>query len=224
MTAWCAWGVVSVVCASLAGADKLQPNCYDRQSDRCEERAANALPTSPEELIKLRDELAKDPWGGGMMFMYALMVWHQDPALGEKLLVLTVSEDNVQKEKDAKKGVYNGYSLRGNVKNLLQVFEKNKHCARSYAVGSSPDNDYEMDPKTVAMRFRKQDDYVGTIESGDYKVFVCSSGADSCRPLRLLANAKGLWKVKEFSSVMVGCKPMKSSKSDPAKDKAVEDL
>jgi hypothetical protein len=171
----------------------------------------HALPTSPEELVTLRDQLAKDPWGGAAIAVYALMNWDADAPRGESMLVLAISERNVGKAKGAAAsapGTYKGYALSGAFKAWLRLGERYKHCARSYAVGATPENRYTFDPAAVTLRFKKQDHAVGTIESGTYKVFVCTSGADSCRPITLKRNKHGVWKADEMSSLLAGCKAM----------------
>lgn len=174
-----------------------------------EELGPHALPQSPEEVIALRDQIAKDPWGGATVAVLALMGWDADPARGESMLVLAVSERNVDKVKGAAAtapGTYKGYALSGAFKAWLRLAERYKHCARSYAVGATPENRYTIDPAAITLRFKKQDQAVGSIESGTYKVFVCSSGADSCRPITLKRNKHGVWKADEMSSLLAGCK------------------
>jgi len=199
-------------------------DCHKKKSDACFDFAAHAIPKSPEAFKKLRDEIAKEPYGGAAMFVYALMVWQADEKLGEKLFVLAVSEKQVRKVKKGE-GTYGGYELSGSITEFLRIFGSKKHCARSYAVGATPENDYAIpDEAAVVLRFRKQENYVGSIESGSYKVFVCTTGADSCRPITTTVNKNGVWKGHEFSSLFTGCRPMKSQERDPAEDDAADKL
>jgi hypothetical protein len=179
------------------------------------------LPQSPEELITLRDQIAKDPWGGAAIAVFALIGWDADAPRGESMLVLAVSERNVDKVKGAAAaapGTYKGYALSGAFKAWLRLGERYKHCARSYAVGATPENRYTVDPAAVTVRFKKQDKAVGSIESGTYKVFVCSAGADSCRPITMRRNKHGVWKADEMSSLLAGCKAMATSGPDKEDD------
>ncbi len=224
-TILCGTIAFALVCAAAAraGAEEVV-DCHKVKSDACFDLAAHPLPASPDDAKKLRDEIAKDPWGGAAMVVYALMVWQSDEALGKKLLVLAMSEKQVKKVKKGE-GTYNGYDLSGSIVQLLQIAGPKKHCLRSYALGATPDNDYAIpDTSAVVLRFRKQEKYVGTIESGTYKVFVCTSGADSCRPITTMVNKNGVWKADELSSLFSGCRPTKSEEKPKKDDDAADAL
>jgi hypothetical protein len=183
-------------------------DCYTTQSESCVEKPANPLPGSVDEFLELREKIGKDPYGGAELFIYALMVRSYNHDLGTKLLVLSMAEENLKKSETG--GDYKGYSL--NESFLLGQADKVPHCIRSYSSTTKTEDNYQLDPKSVALRFRMQEKYTGSVESGMYKVFVCSTGTDSCRPITLTRNSKGFWKVKEFSSVVVGCRvPQKKS-------------
>lgn len=191
-------------------------DCYTTSSKNCFEKQAYSLPSSVDEFLKLREKIGKEPYGGAALFLYALMVRTYDPQLGNQLLVLSIAEENLKKV--ASGGTYKGYSLSQTY--LLQQADKVPHCIRSYGSNTKTENNYKIDPRSVGFRFRRQEKYAGSIESGTYKVFVCSTGTDSCRPITLQRNPKGYWKVKEFSSIVVGCKKPK----DEALNKAADDL
>jgi hypothetical protein len=211
---------VSIVLVAIIGgltvpralADDELPDCFARGHATCADFGPHALPRSPDELIALRDEIAHDPWGGAAVAIYALMSWHADPVAGQSMLVLAVSERNVGKVGGSAAtpppGTHKGYALSGALRALLKMGERSRHCARSYAVGATPDNRYSFDPAAVTLRFRKQEKAVGSIESGTYKVFACTAGADSCRPITMKRNRHGLWKADELSSLLTGCKAM----------------
>jgi hypothetical protein len=208
----------------IAAAEERSVDCHQVKTDACWDLAAHPLPTSPDEAKKLRDEIAKEPYGGAAMLAYALMVWQADEELGKKLMVLAVSEKKVTKVKKGD-GTYGGYDLNGSVSEYLRMAARNKHCMRSYAVGATPDNDYAIpDVKAVVLRFRKQEKYVGSVDSGSYKVFLCTSGADSCRPITTTMNKNGVWKADEMSSLFSGCRPMKSQERSPGEDDAADKL
>jgi hypothetical protein len=52
------------------------------------------------------------------------------------------------------------------------------------------------------------------IDANTVKVFVKCTGADSPRPITLVKNDKGIWKAKEFSSLLVGIKAPPSNVKD----------
>ncbi len=79
------------------------------------------------------------------------------------------------------------------------------HIFRSYAVGTSPENAYSMDPKNFELN---------VVESAEdthgrgWRVLVRSSGADSPRPVYMKkSTSTGLWYVSEFGNVYVGIRP-----------------
>ena len=162
---------------------------------------ARALPTSVEEYLKLRDDIGRSPQGGAALLAYALMVRGTNKALGEQLLVLALERSRLRKG-----STYKGFAVAGSSQYLLGQLDKNPHCARSYAAGSSPENDYKLDPAAVGLKFRKQTKYAGSVESGRFKVFLCSTGTDTCRPVTLQRNDQGIWKAREFSSLVVSCR------------------
>lgn len=185
---------------ALAGRDV---NCYTVKSKKCTEKVAEKLPTSIDEFLEIRDRIGNDPYGGAQLLIYALMVRLDDPDLGDKLIVLSLAADQLNK---GGKDTYKGYTWKGNWNYHIKNTKKHAHCVRAFATTSSPENDYELDKDAVAIRFREQTKYVGSVDSGAYKVFACSSGADTCKPISLTRNKKGIWKVKEFSSVVGGCR------------------
>ena len=193
--------------ATLARADDGPPDCYARQADTCVDVGPHAVPSTPDELVALRDKIANEPIGGATVAVLSLMAWHADPKVGEPLLVLSVSERNLGKGKGA--GSHKGYVLSTPLRSLLQMFERSRDCARSYAVGATPDNRYTMDPAAVTLRFFDRPPTPHDPPSPTTrKVFVCSSGADTCRPITMRINRRGIWKADEMSSLFVGCKPM----------------
>lgn len=210
--------LTSVLCVSVfaSPASGAPTNCFSSKSDACEDEAARPLPASVDEYLKLRDEIGKTPRGGAALFLYALMVRTTDKALGDQLVVLSLAKDRLFKMKSG--GTYKGYSLGGASKHLFDEIDSHAYCIRAHAADSSPENDYKMDAKAVGLRFRNQTKYVGSIESGRYKVFSCSAGAATCRPITLTRNENGIWKVTEFSSIAVGCVKPKATTDAAQKD------
>lgn len=192
--------LVSGHTTALAGRDV---NCYTVKSKKCTEKSAETLPTSIDEFLELRDRIGDDPYGGAQLLIYALMVRLDDPDLADQMIVLSLAADQLNK---GGKDTYKGYTWKSNWSYHIKNTKKYPHCVRGFATTSSPENDYVLDKKAVAIRFREQTKYVGSVDSGKYKVFACTSGADTCKPISLTRNKKGIWKVKEFSSVVGGCR------------------
>lgn len=147
--------------------------------------------------------MAETPQGGAALFIQALLNW-SDPSyktIGEQMLILSMWEDNL-----IAGNTYKNYGLfRADIERVNRLLPPSgDYVSRSYVAGSTPANGYSFNPGTIVVRFRPQDRLVGSIEQGQYKVFVWSSGADTARPVTLKRNSKGYWKIFEFSSLTVG--------------------
>lgn len=149
------------------------------------------------------------------MLILALLNWvtPKYKTIGEQMLVLSMWEENLSPG-----NTYKTYNLsRADIDRVNRLLPPNDYIARSYVAGATPSNNYKINRKSIGIKFRTQDKYVGEIEKGTYKVFVWSGGADTARPVTLKRNSKGLWKVHEFSSLTVGIRPPKGS-GDPSDD------
>lgn len=77
----------------------------------------------------------------------------------------------------------------------------------SYCKGTSPDNQYTIDPDKFEIVFKgdvNRKPYEDRAAGEFVKVTVISSGADNPRSMTLQRNNKGEYKVYEFSSIFVG--------------------
>lgn len=158
-----------------------------------------------------------------MLLIHAL-INYVNPAtkkLGQQMLVLAVSEHNVQK--GSGDGEYKGWVLTRASSDSFKRLDSQPHVARSYAAGTSPEAGYEL-PDDISVTFRLQDKYVGDASKGEYKVFVWSSGADSARPVMCRKNDKGVWKCHEYSSLTLGVKPPAKGPCAGPKVNASDDL
>lgn len=172
-------------------------------------------------LRALRDDLAQTPEGGALVFIIALINYASadNQAEGMKMVILSMWEENVVKSEAP--GNFNGYILhRSDLDRLNRISEA---TARSYVRGTSPDNSYTIAAGSIEIGFRSQSKHAGSERSGTKKVFVWSSGADTARPITLKRNTRGLWKVSEFSSLLVGVRPAAGSDGGPA-DRAADVL
>lgn len=83
--------------------------------------------------------------------------------------------------------------FRDKLKNMPYIF-------RSYAKGSTPENNYQMDSKNYEIEITRSE----KVDEITQKIFVKSSGADSARPITLVKDTKAnVWIVHEFSSIYV---------------------
>jgi hypothetical protein len=202
---------LGLAAAPAARADQSGAPC----GKNCKKFPGHALPKSVDEFLALRDSLDKTPYDGAALFVYALMVYNLDEALGSQMLVLALSPSVLTKGGD----VYKGYGLNKH-KNYMAMARKQAHCIRGYGRGATPDNNYKLDPKKVALTFKTQKDWggcAGSADTGKCKVFVCNhGGADSCRPLWMERDGKGRFKATKWSSLVTGCRPPAGPDPDAA--------
>ncbi len=162
-------------------------------------------PQSVEEFLSLREKIGYNPEGGAVMFLLALKTYVENPQLGKQFLVLSVAKNRL-----VPGDFYKGYALNRNDMYLADRLEKYPYVPYSYISGTTPENNYQAsEPFTYTIIFQ---DNSGDPQTDKYvKIFIVSSGADTARPVTLEKNNKGLWKVSEFSSLVVGVRPPVSS-------------
>ncbi len=203
-----------LLAASSAQAGSPPANCFSVPGSSCFKLGPHKLPKTVKEFKALRSKLmsanteVKKAYGGAALFLYALMVRTYDKSLGNKFLVMSLTKDGLTKGNH-----YKGYTWSRSLDYHVKRITSRSQIPRSHVVGSSPKNNYKVNfKKALKLVFRKQtaakgsdgSKYVPDPATGKYKIFSCSSGAATCRPMALRRNKKGIWKVKSFSSISVG--------------------
>jgi hypothetical protein len=159
-------------------------------------------PTSIDEFVKLRDEIAKTPEGGAAMFVLAMRKYQANPK--ENISYLIASIDRSRLEESNSEESYKGFTIaKSDMWTVKTQLTKNNYLANSYFKGTSNQNSYAT--KAPFIVECKKNPY-SDIDENTIKIFVKCSGADSPRPITLVKNDKGIWKAKEFSSLLVGIK------------------
>jgi hypothetical protein len=172
----------------------------------------DGIPQSIDAFVALRDQVATTPQGGAAMMVVALIAYATDEELGRQCLTVAVDRDRLQEGAQG----YKGWELRrSDLQRIRLQLQGKAYLAYSYLQGTSPQNGYQPSDPPYILTFQ-DNPYSGDVDSGTYKTFVHSSGADSPRPVTLKRNNRGVWKASEWSSLIVGVAP-------PAK-KADDDL
>ena len=171
-------------------------------------------PQTLEQFIELRNQIANTPEGGLACFLIAL---REFALKGDEVLPwMIMCRDINDLDESANPGSYKGYMLRNSeLSRLKSQIAHQKFLMDSYFIGATPENNYTV-PQNIEFSF-SSNKYSGDPADGLTKIYVYCSGASSPRPASMKRNEKGVWKVKEYSSLYVGIQ-------SPASEKRVDDL
>jgi hypothetical protein len=173
-----------------------------------EVRVENGVPANVEEFVALRDRLAVTPEGGAVIMVLALMKYAEDQQVGLQFLTVAVDQEAV----DASADVYKGKTIHNaKARFIRDQLSQKPYVPHSYVQGTSPGSGYQHGPAPLVFRLKEQpNDVQGT----KARMFVHSTGADSARPVALLRNDKGIWKAREWSSLLLGVRAPEARKAD----------
>jgi len=160
-----------------------------------------STPTNVEEFIALRNKIATTPEGGASMFAIAMIIYGKNREEGMKCFTaILINSHNMLRDSKSKFSYKNKEPIQA-AKYLINMLNDKPYISRSYIVGTSPENRYKLPalPYTIWTNRNKY----SVQRNGAIKIYVTSSGADSPRPIALIENNRGLWKVSEFSSLVV---------------------
>ncbi len=168
-----------------------------------------AIPGSMEELVALRDKIATTPEGGAVTFLVAMIMYGEDKELGAQAFTLTLDRDGLSNGT-----VYKGFQPKRTWYEYFYQIDKFPYLGKIYVKGTKDTEAYALSagPPAFTVTEVRQD------RNGMMKVFVATTSGNMPRPILMAKNDKGLWKVKEASSMFVG--PIKLA---PEK-KVVDDL
>lgn len=161
--------------------------------------ASNAVPTTIEDFLLFRDNVAQTAEGGASVFAMALIMYTQNEELGKQ--ALTIALDRSQLSEGT---VYKGYQPPSSINYHLKNLSGKSYIARSYVVGTNPENGYKL---PVKIQFKITQNSYSKQSNGDVKVFVQCSGAATPRPIALRKNNRGIWKAVNYNSLFVGTQP-----------------
>ena len=161
----------------------------------------DVFPESVDGFVSLGDHVARTPQGAAAMMIVGLLLYAQDEQVGQQCLAAIVDHGRLQ---EGHKG-YQGWQLRTSDLQLIRTQVKGKaYLLQSYVKGTSPQNGYQLPEPPYVFEF-SDNPHSGDANSGPYKVFVPSSGADTPRPVTVKRDPEsGVWRVSEWSSLIVG--------------------
>jgi hypothetical protein len=154
-----------------------------------------AVPASMEELVKLRDGIAKTPEGGAAVFLLAMIICGENRELGLQAFTLALDMDQLITGQ-----VYKGYRPNTTWDDKWEQLRRYPFLGRIYVKGTIPDDEYALPSGPLTFTITAAEPQA----DGSVKVFVATTSGDWPRPFYLLKNDKGLWKVKDASSLFAG--------------------
>ena len=164
----------------------------------------SGLPANYAEFRDRCQSACQSPYGAAKMFFDAVFCY-MDPRTrseGSKMLRFVMHEKQ-------------GWERSPNFSMFAQRMRdpKQQHIFRSFAEGTSPDNDYSMDPNNYRLMMGE------LVESTGYlRLFLYSSGSDSPRPIWVKQFDDGLWYVINVVSTYAGVREPYSAKNHYSHD------
>lgn len=164
----------------------------------------SSMPADVAAFEQFRDATATTPEGGAVALLLALRLYQANPTTGIQALIMAVDSNHLVASTGPHS--YKGFTLARATKDLVdRQLAGTPYLLDSYLPGTSAATGYRATnpPFTFALTSNQ---FSGSPNSGQFKVFLPSSGADTPRPVTLKRNSKGIWKASEFSSLLVGIK------------------
>ena len=160
------------------------------------------LPKNFEEFRVMYDEMAGTPEGAAALFVIALKMYAENPETGYSCIMLMRETNDLRKS--ASRHSFQGYTMCMMELSLLESqLSSQPYLPDSYFNGAWPTNNYLHGDRDQEIDI-SSNPYSGDASTGRFKVFVRSSGADTPRPVLTVKNEDGHWKVKEYSSLIIG--------------------
>lgn len=169
------------------------------------------LPATVTEFVDLRNGIAVTPEGGAAMFVVAMETYAADSELGLDFFT-AILVNNSTLLRDDPNG-YGGKAPGNSASYLIRRLDDTPWIATSYWLGTSPGNEYRIPVGSPRIARVSRNPY-SVISETEVKVYVFCTGADSPRPVRLQRNNRGVWKVVEFSSLVLGVRTPEVSEDD----------
>lgn len=167
------------------------------------------LPKNIEDFTALRDNFSKTPEGAAAIFLLAMNMYAENKELGLQALTISVDQFNVVDSEE--EGSYKGKLIKRDLKNTVeQVMSKNPNVGRAYWAGANPDNGFTPDTPLLAKIIKQKGDepivnnYYRTkgLNLEQLRLFVISEATDSPRPITLITNTSGIWKMHTTGLIM----------------------
>jgi hypothetical protein len=157
--------------------------------------AIDYIPENLDQFLTLRDEIATTPEGGAVIFIIAMILYNQDQEMGLQAFTIALDRDQLSEG-----NVYKGFKPYSSWYYFFGQLEYFEYLGRVYIDGTDYSDAYALPDSPYSFVFTsKQETGENTV-----KLFVQTTSGNMPRPLSLVVNNRGLWKVSEASSLFVG--------------------
>jgi hypothetical protein len=141
------------------------------------------------------------------MFILAMILYSEDDALGLAAFTITLDSSELR-EGD----VYMGYKPGINWYYFFEQLDKFDFLGRIYIQQTGYEDGYMLPSPPFVFSFSS----IITLSENEAKVYIETTSGNMPRPFMLYKNNRGIWKVKEASSLFVGPSLMPPVQKDDA--------
>ncbi len=185
-----------------------KPKIHDFLPVRSPDPVFSEIPQTLEAFLNLRDKLAYTPEGGATVFVIAMLVFTRNESLGKQCF--TIALDNSQLMKNT--GGYKGYSPTDGFKYYYSRLRDYPYIPFSYIQGTSPEQAYALPQSSFVCQYSTNP--FAQPDENTVKLQISSTGTDSPRPITVVKNNRGVWKVKDFVSLFGTVSPPQKDRDD----------
>ena len=154
------------------------------------------IPANINEFKALRSRMGKTPQSGAALFIAAMILYGKNAKQGLECFTYALDRSNLTRNRKLDSGLGPSMSFMYYIKQL----NKRKYLGGAYIRGTSHKNAYRI-PEGAPLKI----DYVQfTVRGNRAKLYIKTTSGNRPRPLTLLRNNRGIWKVKYASSLFVG--------------------
>lgn len=156
------------------------------------------VPTTLEAFLALRDRLAVTPQGGAAVFVVATIIRTRDAELGKKCLTISLDQSRLVR---GTRPWYKGFAPSRDLMYHFGRLKSMPFLPGIYIQGTSPQTGYALTPGGLQIRWNG---WKYNRASKGRKIFLHTTSGNLPRPLMMVKNNRGKWKVNELSSYFVG--------------------
>lgn len=157
-----------------------------------------ALPGTLQEYQSAQAEL-NSPEGAASLFVLAMAAYENDANLSLSFMGAALTTDNVVSSTDGSGNKLPNPNFMYYVDRQLKV---DPNIARSYFRGSDPAQGYLIPQGALEIALSRN--RLSVVSDKQVRIYVTTSGAGTPRPITLVKESDGMWRVNDAGSLFVG--------------------